>query len=129
MEKGDVRNKEEIKVLFDKYNFKIVYHLASLLSANGEKNPQLAWDVNMNGLKVILDLAVEYRCKLFWPSSIAVFGPTTPRMNTPQRTVLEPTTMYGVTKLAGEVLCQYYFLKYNVDVRSLIIHNHSKNSI
>jgi len=97
-----------------------IYHLVGVLSAVGEKNPNLAWDVNMTGLKNILDLAVEYKIeRLFWPSSIAAFGPTTPLFDTPQKTILEPTTMYGVTKVAGELLCQYYFIKYDLDVRSL----------
>ena len=90
-----------------------------MLSATGEANPQLAWEVNMNGLKLILDLAVKYKMRVFWPSSIAAFGPTTPKVKTPQRTVLEPTTMYGVTKLAGELLCQYYTNKYGLDIRSV----------
>ena len=119
-EKADARNKNELKVLIEKYDISIIYHLVGVLSAVGEKNPDLAWDVNMNGLKNILELAVEYKIKrLFWPSSIAAFGPTTPLENTPQKTVLEPTTMYGVTKVAGELLCQYYFVKYGLDVRSL----------
>ncbi len=119
IERGDVRNREDLRSLIEKYNITQIFHLASLLSATGEKNPQLAWDVNMNGLKNILDLASENDIKVFWASSIAVFGSTTPRDNTPQRTILEPTTMYGVTKLAGEMLCQYYFLKYCLDVRSV----------
>jgi len=119
LEKGDIRNYDDMKALMEKHGITQVYHLASLLSAVGEDKPDIAWDVNMNGLKVFLDLARDFKLKLFWASSIAVFGPTTPRENTPQRTVLEPTTMYGVTKLAGELLCQYYFLKWDVDVRSL----------
>jgi len=119
-ERVDARNKDELKALIEKYNIGTIYHLVGVLSAVGEKNPDLAWDVNMSGLKNILELAVEYKIKrLFWPSSIAAFGPTTPLENTPQKTVLEPTTMYGVTKVAGELLCQYYFVKYGLDVRSL----------
>ena len=119
-EKADARNKDELRTLIEKYDIRTIYHLVGVLSAIGEKNPDLAWDVNMNGLKNILELAVEYKIKrLFWPSSIAAFGPTTPLENTPQKTVLEPTTMYGVTKVAGELLCQYYFVKYGLDVRSL----------
>lgn len=119
-EMADCRNKEEIRGLIEKYNIDTIYHLVGILSAVGEKNPNLAWDVNMNGLKNVLDLAVEYKIeKMFWPSSIAAFGPTTPLENTPQKTVLEPTTIYGVTKVAGELLCQYYFVKYGLDVRSL----------
>jgi len=119
LERGDVRSGEELGAVIKKHAVTQVYHLASLLSATGEEKPQLAWDVNLVGLKVLLDLAVENKLKVFWASSIAVFGPTTPRDNTPQHTILEPTTMYGVTKLAGEALCNYYFLKYGLDVRSL----------
>ncbi len=96
-----------------------VYHLASLLSASGERHPDRSWDVNVNGLKHVLDLAREFGFRVFWPSSIAVFGPDTPRDNTPQRTVLDPSTMYGVTKVSGELLCRYYCSKFGVDVRSL----------
>jgi len=84
-----------------------------------EKDPQMAWKVNLGGLKTILDVAVAHKIKVFWPSSIAAFGPTTPKIKTPQHTILEPTTMYGVNKVAGELLCQYYFLRYGLDVRSL----------
>ena len=119
IEKGDVRKKPQLEKIIKKHNIGQIYHLAGLLSVGGEKNPPLAWDVNMNGLRTILDLAVRYRCRLFWPSSIAVFGPTTPKINTPQRTILEPTTIYGTTKLAGELLCRYYHQKYGLDVRSL----------
>ena len=119
VEKAEITDKARMEELFKKYQFDTVFHLVSLLSAKGEVDPSLTWDVNMNGLKHVLDFAVEYKLKVFWPSSIAAFGPTTPRENTPQRTVLEPTTMYGVTKVAGELLCQYYFNKYQVDVRSV----------
>lgn len=119
LEEGDVRDVESIKSIIVKHNVTQIFHLASLLSANGEAKPDLAWDVNMQGLKNMLDLAVEHKFRLFWPSSIAVFGPTTPKDNTPQRTILEPTTMYGVTKLAGEMLCQYYNFRYGIDVRSI----------
>lgn len=119
LEKLDVREKEQIEELVNKHGITQIYHLAGLLSAGGEKNPDLAWDVNLKGLKNVLDIAVKHKLRVFWPSSIAVFGPTTPRKNTPQHTILEPTTMYGVTKVAGELLCQYYFLKYDLDVRSL----------
>ena len=119
-ETADARNKEELKTLIEKYNINTIYNLVGVLSAVGEKHPDLAWDVNMNALKNILELAVEYKInRVFWPSSIAAFGPTTPLENTPQKTILEPTTMYGVTKVAGELLCQYYFVKYGLDVRSL----------
>ncbi|MCX6817492.1 MAG: NAD-dependent epimerase/dehydratase family protein [Candidatus Aenigmarchaeota archaeon] len=117
---ADATNKEAMAEIINKYGIDTVYHLVSLLSATGEKNPDLAWNVNMGGLKIMLDLAREHGIKrIFWPSSIAAFGPTTPRDNTPQDTVLEPNTMYGVTKVAGELMCNYYHKKYGVDVRSL----------
>jgi nucleoside-diphosphate-sugar epimerase len=116
----DASSKEDIKRIIEKYDVKIVYHLVSLLSAVGEKNPDLAWSVNMTSLKNVLDLAREMKLeKVFWPSSIAAFGPDTPKDNTPNETILRPSTMYGVTKVAGELLCEYYHRKYGVDVRSL----------
>jgi nucleoside-diphosphate-sugar epimerase len=119
LEKGDVTDLKRLEELIEQYQIDTIYHLAGILSVGGEKNPQLAWEVNMGGLKNVLDLAVKYKLKIFWPSSIAAFGPTTPTQNTPQHTVLEPTTMYGVNKVAGELLGQYYHLKYGVDFRSL----------
>ena len=119
IEKGDVSDIENLEKIIQKHDVGQIYHLAGLLSVGSEKNPQLAWQVNLGGLKNVLDLAVKYKTQVFWPSSIAAFGPTTPRENTPQHTILEPTTMYGVNKVAGELLCQYYFLKYGLDVRSL----------
>lgn len=119
LEKADAREKEAIEEIIKKHDIGTVYHLVSLLSAKGEVDPSLTWDINMTGLKNILDLGVKYKLKIFWPSSIAAFGPTTPREDTPQNTVLEPTTMYGVTKSAGEGLCRYYNKKYNLDVRSI----------
>ncbi|MBI2404952.1 NAD-dependent epimerase/dehydratase family protein, partial [Candidatus Gottesmanbacteria bacterium] len=119
VESVEITDGKAVGSLLKKHNIGTIYHLVSLLSAKGEIDPSLTWDINMNGLKSILDYAVEHKLKVFWPSSIAAFGPTTPRVKTPQRTILEPTTMYGVTKLAGENLCHYYFLKYGVDVRSL----------
>lgn len=119
LEKADTRDKEAISQILKKYDVETVYHLVSLLSVKGEVDPNLTWDINMNGLKNILDLGVELNLKIFWPSSIAAFGPTTPREETPQHTVLEPTTMYGVTKSAGEGLCRYYNKKYGLDVRSI----------
>jgi len=116
----DVTDKEMLRGLIEKHAINTVYHLASVLSGDGEKDPNRAWHVNVNGLKNVLDLAVEFNMEqVFWPSSIAVFGPSTPRDNTPQLTVLEPTTMYGVTKVAGENLCHYAFVKHGIDVRSL----------
>ena len=98
-----------------------IYHLAAVLSGNAEKLPLQAWHINMNGLMNILEVAkmVEEVKKVFWPSSLAVFGPTTPRINTPQLTVMEPTTVYGISKLTGEHWCEYYFNRYGVDVRSI----------
>ncbi|MFA9288613.1 MAG: NAD-dependent epimerase/dehydratase family protein [Weeksellaceae bacterium] len=119
VEQTDVRDAAKLEELITKYDVDTVYHLAGLLSVGGEKNPDLAWDVNANGLKLVLDLAVKHKLKVFWPSSIAAFGPTTPKQNTPQHTVLEPSTIYGVTKVAGELMCQYYNQRYGVDVRSL----------
>lgn len=97
-----------------------VYHLAAVLSGNAEKLPLQAWEINMHSLLNVLELGKENGIrKIFWPSSIAVFGPTTPRVNTPQLTVMEPTTVYGISKLAGERWCEYYFRKYGLDVRSI----------
>ncbi|MCK4855216.1 MAG: NAD-dependent epimerase/dehydratase family protein, partial [Bacteroidales bacterium] len=98
-----------------------IYQLAAVLSGNAEKLPLQAWHINMNSLMNILEVAkmVDEVKKVFWPSSIAVFGPTTPRLNTPQLTVMEPTTVYGLTKLAGERWCEYYFKRYGIDVRSI----------
>ncbi|MBI2420922.1 MAG: NAD-dependent epimerase/dehydratase family protein [Candidatus Levybacteria bacterium] len=119
LERADARNKESLSSIIKKYNVETVYHLVSLLSVKGEIDPSVTWDINMNGLKNILDLGVEHKLKIFWPSSIAAFGPSTPRDNTPQHTILEPTTIYGVTKYAGEGLCRYYNIKYRLDVRSV----------
>ena len=119
VEKGDVLDPKKIVEIIKKYQITDIVNLASYLSVKSEIDPQGAWQVNLLGLKNILDIAKEAKCQVFWPSSIAVFGPTTPKINTPQDTVIEPTTMYGLTKRAGELLCQYYFLKYQVDVRSV----------
>lgn len=118
-ELGDVRDGAKIEALVKKYQITEVYHLAALLSAQGEKDPEFAWDVNVNGLRNVLHSAARHQLKVFWPSTIAAFGPTTPKKQVPQHTVLEPTTMYGVSKVAGELLCQYFFTKFGVDVRSL----------
>ena len=107
------------KVLFE-YDIDTIFHMASILSAVGEKMPQAAWNININGLINVLEASRAYGIKtLIWPSSIAAFGPTTPRENTPNTTVLEPTTIYGITKVAGELLCEYYYQKYQLDVRSI----------
>jgi len=119
LEKAGIDEIEKIEGIIKKHKIGTIYHLVSLLSAKGEKDPDLTWNINMGGLRNILDLAVKHNLKIFWPSSIAAFGPTTPRKMTPQRTILEPTTMYGITKASGELLSQYYFLKYKVDIRSL----------
>lgn len=116
----DVLDKEKLLDTVKKYNISEVYLLAAMLSAVAEKNIQFAWDLNMKGLFHVLDLAKEnYIKKIFWPSSIAVFGPTSPKIGTPQNTILEPSTVYGISKMSGERWCEYYFLKYGVDVRSL----------
>jgi nucleoside-diphosphate-sugar epimerase len=116
----DSTDKRALGDVVRRYEIDHIYHLASLLSGTGEREPARAWDVNIGGLKNVLDLAVEVGLRgVFWPSSIAVFGPTTPRRDTPQHTVLEPTTMYGVTKVAGENLCHYYFARHGLDVRSI----------
>ncbi len=119
LEDVDVTNKENLESVVKNNNIDTIYHLAGILSVGSEKNPSLAWDVNLNGLRNVLEVAKEHKVKVFWPSSIAAFGLTTPRENTPQHTVLEPSTIYGVAKVSGELLCQYYFNKYGVDVRSL----------
>ena len=119
-EKIDVLNKQAMSELASKYKFKQIYHLAAVLSATGEKNPKFAWQLNMDGLFNVLDLALEQKVeRVYWPSSIAVFGPNTPRQNTPQHTIMDPNTVYGISKQAGERWCEYYFEKYGLDVRSL----------
>lgn len=111
-ERLDVLNRNQLAELIQKNNVTQVYHLAAILSATGEKNPELAWRVNMKGLRNVLDVASEVGIKkLFWPSTIAVFGPTTPMKNTPQWTVMEPNTIYGISKQAGERWCDYYWQK------------------
>jgi nucleoside-diphosphate-sugar epimerase len=116
----DVLDKPLLMHVVSKYKITQIYHLAAILSANAEKSPQLAWRINMDGLMNILEVARELKLdKIFWPSSIAVFGPDTPKRNTPQNTIMNPNTIYGVTKVAGEKLCAYYYHKYGVDVRSL----------
>ena len=116
----DVLNKEALFSIVKKHSIKLVNLLAALLSATGEQNPMFAWKLNMEGLFNVLDLAKEKHInKVYWPSSIAVFGPTTPRIDTPQYTVMEPSTIYGISKQAGERWCEWYFKKFGVDVRSL----------
>jgi nucleoside-diphosphate-sugar epimerase len=119
-QKMDILNKEEVRKFIIENRIKQVYLLAALLSATAEKNPEFAWKLNMEGLFTILDLGKEgYLTKIYWPSSIAVFGPTTPKDMTPQYTVMEPSTVYGISKQAGERWCEYYHKIHGVDVRSL----------
>lgn len=113
---SDIKTVEEV---VKKYNVNTIYHLAALLSAVAEGNPQLAWDVNMNGLYNVLEVAREHNCAVFTPSSIGAFGPGTPLDNTPQDTIQRPNTIYGVTKVAGELLCDYYYKRFGVDTRGL----------
>ncbi len=116
----DATEKESVEKITKKYDVDTIYHLAAVLSATGEQNPRLAWKVNMGSLYNVLEIAREQNIfRVFWPSSIAAFGPAGPRVKTPQETVLIPQTMYGVTKVAGELLCNYYFIKFDVDVRSI----------
>ncbi len=116
----DVMDKRRVAEIVDQYKIDTIYHLAAILSGNAEKNPQLAWDINMNSLFYVLDISRERGVKkVFWPSSMGAFGPTTPAQNTPQLTLMEPTTVYGISKLAGERWCEYYYHKYGLDVRSL----------
>jgi nucleoside-diphosphate-sugar epimerase len=118
--KMDILDREAVRSYIIDEKMDEVYLLAALLSATAEKNPDFAWKLNMEGLFTILDLAKEgYLKKIFWPSSIAVFGPTTPANQTPQHTIMEPSTVYGISKQAGERWCEYYFNKFGVDVRSI----------
>jgi nucleoside-diphosphate-sugar epimerase len=119
-ERMDVMQRDKLFEFIRKNGITQVYHLAALLSATGEKDPRWAWKLNMDSLLFVLDAAVELKLdKVYWPSSIAAFGPTTPKHNTPQDTIMDPTTVYGITKQAGERWCEYYFRRYGVDVRSL----------
>src|SRR5688572_1422783 len=116
----DVMNKEMLHVQVIRQNFTQIYLLAAILSATGEKSPNLAWHLNMQGLLNVLDIAREEKLhKVYWPSSIAVFGPTSPKKNCPQQTIIEPTTVYGISKYAGEFWCNYFYQRFGVDVRSL----------
>jgi nucleoside-diphosphate-sugar epimerase len=116
----NVLNAKRLYEIIHQYNVEEVYLLAALLSATAEANIKFAWDLNMNGLFNVLDLAKEKKIKkVFWPSSIAVFGPNSPKINTPQYTVMEPSTVYGISKQSGERWCEYYSRKFEVDVRSL----------
>ena len=119
-EQLDVTDAGRLAEIVEKYEITQIYHLAALLSSVGEGNPQLAWRINMDGLVNVLEIAREKKLnKIYWPSSIAVFGPDSPKQHTPQFTVMNPTTIYGISKLAGEQLCAYYHAKFGVDVRSI----------
>ena len=116
----DVMNKEMLHVQVIRQGITQIYLLAAILSATGEKNPALAWHLNMQSLLNVLDIAKEESLhKIYWPSSIAVFGPSSPKKDCPQKTIIEPSTVYGISKYAGEFWCNYYFNKYGVDVRSM----------
>lgn len=115
----DVTDKNHMTQIVESFKPDTFMHMAALLSATAEKNPQFAWDLNMGGLLNALEVAREYHLQFFTPSSIGAFGPSTPKVNTPQVTIQRPTSMYGVNKVAGELLCQYYFDKFGVDTRSV----------
>jgi threonine 3-dehydrogenase len=119
-EKLDVLDLERVRAIVQKYGITQIYHLAAILSAKGEQNPRQTWDINMNGLWNVLEIArQEHLTRVYYPSTIAVFGNQTPADNTPQFTIMHPTTIYGISKQAGEQLCEYYNRRFNVDVRSL----------
>ena len=115
----DVLNPESVDAIVQKYKVNTIYHLAALLSAVAEKRPREGWDINMNGLLNVLDAGRANKCSVFFPSSIGAFGPSTPLDGTPQDTIQRPESMYGVTKVAGELLCDYYFKRFGVDTRGV----------
>jgi nucleoside-diphosphate-sugar epimerase len=115
----DVRDASAINQVVEANNIDTIFHLAAMLSAVGEEKPQQAWDVNMNGLFNVLETSRVHRCALFFPSSIAAFGPETPPVDTPQDTIQRPTTIYGISKVSGELLCDYYYRRFGVDTRGL----------
>jgi nucleoside-diphosphate-sugar epimerase len=116
----DAIDKERLAQALFEYDINVIFHMASILSATGEKIPQTAWDINVNGLINVLEAGRTYGIeRIIWPSSIAAFGPTTPRDNTPNTTILQPTTMYGITKVTGELLIEYYYKRYGLDGRSM----------
>lgn len=115
----DCTDINSVKEVVKKYDVDTIYHLAAILSTAAEAKPQLAWSVNINGLYNVLEVAREYKCAVFTPSSIGAFGPTTPKDNTPQVTIQRPNTIYGVTKVAGELLCDYYYKNFGVDTRGV----------
>jgi nucleoside-diphosphate-sugar epimerase len=116
---ADCTDYNRMKIIIEKYKIDTIFHLAAILSGLAEAKPQLAWEVNINGTYIMLELAREYHCAVFIPSSIGVFGPGTPLDNTPQETIQRPNTIYGVTKVTGELLCDYYYKKYGVDTRGV----------
>lgn len=118
-ERLDVLNIERIAQVVKKYKIGTIYHLAAILSAVAEEKPQIAWTVGMTGLYNVLEVARETKCSVFFPSSIGAFGPSTPRENTPQDVIQRPNTMYGITKVSGELLCDYYFKRFGVDTRGV----------
>ena len=119
-EQLNVIDKKHLTEIISKYRITQVYHLAAILSATGEKQPGLAWQVNIEGLMNVLDVSRDQKVKkVYWPSSIAVFGPNTPKVDTPQHTIMDPNTVYGISKLTGERLAEYYYYHYGLDVRSL----------
>lgn len=115
----DVLDENHITRVMQQYRIDTIFHMGAILSAIGETRPNVAWRINVGGLYNMLEAARQYKCALFFPSSIGVFGPSTPKDNTPQDTIMRPETMYGVTKLAGELLCDYYFQRFSVDTRGL----------
>ncbi|ELS03287.1 nucleoside-diphosphate-sugar epimerase [Xenococcus sp. PCC 7305] len=115
----DVTDNKRLEEVIEHYQVGTIYHLAGILSAQGESHPDDCWKVNLEGLRNVLEAAKSYQIKVFWPSSIAVFGANTPKIKTPQTTIKEPSTIYGITKATGELLCQYYAHRFGVDVRSL----------
>ena len=117
--KADCRDSEKIHEIVRKHSIDRIYHLAALLSATAEKNPQLAWDINVNTLCSMLEIARTEECSIFTPSSIGAFGPSSPRDYTPQDTIQRPTSIYGISKVTGELLCDYYYHKYGVDTRGV----------
>lgn len=116
----DILDKDSLKLVVQKHHINTIYLLAAMLSASGEKDPQIAWHLNMQGLLNTLDISVSEKIdSVFWPSSIAAFGPDAPRQNCPQQTILSPATAYGISKVAGEQWCQYYYKRYGLNIRSI----------
>lgn len=115
----DVTYMESVEKIIGGNQIHTIFHLAGILSATGQRHPELAWNVNVNGVRNVLEAARRFKCRVFWPSSIAVFGPTTPKIDTPQETITEPGTMYGATKVTGELLCKFHADHHNMDIRSV----------